>query len=220
MAVSSHLKHICQNGNLPQFSGWKSTNIWNHHLDIRRLSYKTFHSELATQLSLQLFRENLPFLTVKTQLHRGSVEISSPKESETFDNNDFWSPFVMAVSKGSDWSAQLQNMLEIIQTRSMTFRVRCMNHVMPLGQLEGWHMCGCTFHKFDIHDIDENIRLPADRLFAKSIFHVHTLNLRNGYGNESDQIPQKRVAFFSAPSFGSACANINYQGSIWYQAPG
>ena len=116
--------YYSQNGNLPQGSGWKSTNIWNHHLDIPRLSYKTFNSELATQLSLQLFRENLPLLTVKTQLHRGSVEISSPKESQTFNNNDFWSPLVIAESKGSDWSAQLQNMIEIIQTRSMTFRLR------------------------------------------------------------------------------------------------
>ena len=57
-------------------------------------------------------------------------------------------------------------------------------------------MCGCTFHKFDIHDTPENIRLPADRLFPKSMFPVKTLNLRNGYGNKSDQIPQKELHFF------------------------
>ena len=31
--VSTHLKNICQNGNLPQI-GVKIKNLWNHHLDL------------------------------------------------------------------------------------------------------------------------------------------------------------------------------------------
>ena len=75
--VSTHLKNISQNGNLPQFSGWKKNHIWNHHLVIVFHSlfyinglFLDFQKKIETPLSFKIPSEKTPTKPTATRLHR------------------------------------------------------------------------------------------------------------------------------------------------------
>ena len=88
LVVSTHLKHISQNGNLPQV-GVKIKNIWNHHLvclfKSRHGRQSTVHDQLWANL------ENLGFtMRLPDRLFRLSVIMAS---------SFYWRSFIQSILK-------------------------------------------------------------------------------------------------------------------------
>ncbi len=77
LVVSTHLKNISQNGNLPQI-GVKIKNIWNHHLDNHHVySIYIYWNGIMPNKTIELYRNSMYSIVATVYVY---VIISQQKE--------------------------------------------------------------------------------------------------------------------------------------------